>query len=366
MAAAAVLLLLTAVAWDGIGRFEAHALRDRLLDANTANVLTIVPDMTPYRRWLDPLLRDAYAEAEKHNDSPKQLYASLALLPVDPKQVDYLYERLMKAGPQELIVIREALFDHRSELVPRLWSVLENQQTDPEQRLRAACALAAYAPDNDPRWSSMAAKVVNLNQVAIVQWTDALRGARKSLIPPLANFLQDENHTPLERGLMAKVYGSYAPDVPGAYSLLENGLKLDDSAKDKVDVARRQASVGVALVLMNHADEVWPRLKHSADPTMRSFLIERLGPSGVDAKVLLARLSQTTDTSIKRALLLSLGECDRSRLSEEERKSVLEQLQKLYRDDPDPGIHGAAEWLLSRWQEAKELHLIFAAIYRKL
>ncbi len=355
VAAAAFLLLLAAVAWEGVGRFEARALRDRLLDANTANVLTIVAEMAPYRRWLDPLLRDAYIEAEKKNDSPKQLYASLALLPVDPKQVEYLYERLMKAGPQELIMIREALFDHRKELVPHLWTVLENQENDKDTRLRTACALAAYASDDDPRWANMAAKVVNQNQVAVFQWTDALRGVRKSLMPPLANFLEDENHTPLERGLMAKVYGSYAPDVPGAYSRLENRLKPDASAKDKVDVAKRQACIGVALVIMNHADEVWPRLKHSPDPTMRSFLIEWLGPSGVDFNVLLARLYQTTDVSIRRAIILSLGECDRSRLPEEEQELVLAQLQELYRNDSDPGIHGAAEWLLSKWQRRKEL-----------
>ena len=56
---------------------------DRLLDANTSEVPAIVADMAPYRRWLDPLLHDAYAQAEKDKDRRKQLHASLALLPVD-------------------------------------------------------------------------------------------------------------------------------------------------------------------------------------------------------------------------------------------------------------------------------------------
>jgi len=359
--AAACLLLLAVASWEGVGRFEARALRDRLLDANMANVLTIVADMTPYRRWLDSLLRDAYTEAEKNNDSPRQLYASLALLPVDPKQVEYLYERLLKAGPQELIVIREALFDHRKELIPDLWTLLENQETDQDRHLRAACALAAYAPD-DPRWEQMAAKVVKQNQVALFQWTDALRGVRKRLVPPLADFLEDDNHTPLERGLMAKVYGGYAADVPGAYSRLENRLQANVSAKNKVDLAKRRACVGIALVVMNHADKVWPMLKHTPDPTMRSFLIEWLGPSGIDFRALLDRLDPTTEVSIKRAILLSLGNYDWARLSDEEQKLVLDQLRKLYRDDPDPGIHGAAEWLLSRWKGRKELKDINKAL----
>ena len=31
------------------------------------------------------------------------------------------------------------------------------------------------------------------------------------------------------------------------------------------------------------------------------------------------------------------------------------RLLQLYRDDPDPGIHGAAEWLLRQWQTSDEL-----------
>ena len=105
----------------------------------------------PYRRWVDPLLADAYAQAEANQDARKQLHASLALLPVDPRQVDYLYGRLLKAEPQELVVIRQALFDRRQDLTERLWTVLANPKNDQDERLRAACALAAFAPD-DPRW----------------------------------------------------------------------------------------------------------------------------------------------------------------------------------------------------------------------
>ena len=58
----------------------------------------IVKDMAPYRRWLDPLLHEAYAQAEASNDPRKQLHASLALLPVDSGQVEYLYGRLAQGA----------------------------------------------------------------------------------------------------------------------------------------------------------------------------------------------------------------------------------------------------------------------------
>src|SRR5262249_9719787 len=90
----AVLLALLVLA--GLGRLKAHTLRDRLLEATTADVPGIVAEMAPYRRWLVPLLQDAYAQAEANQDARKQLHASLALLPGDAGQVDFLYGRLVR------------------------------------------------------------------------------------------------------------------------------------------------------------------------------------------------------------------------------------------------------------------------------
>src|SRR4029077_919563 len=105
-------------AYEGHGRLQALALRERLLVANTNEVPTIVEDMAPYRRWLDPLLYDAHALAEKDKlKRRKQLHASLALLPVDASQVDYLYERLLDAEPGEIPVIRDALAPYKTRLV---------------------------------------------------------------------------------------------------------------------------------------------------------------------------------------------------------------------------------------------------------
>ena len=56
---------------------------------------------------------------------------------------------------------------------------------------------------------------------------------------------------------------------------------------------------------------------------MRSFLMERLAPGGVDPKVLLARLDEEKDVSVKRAILLSLGEFGLDRLSLAERRNHL-------------------------------------------
>jgi formylglycine-generating enzyme required for sulfatase activity len=359
---ALILTLLGVGTWDSYGRLKAQTLRDRLLEATTADVPGVVQDMAPYRHWLDPLLQNAYAQAGQENDPRKRLHASLALVPVDSRQVEYLCERLLKADPQEVIVIRGALSDHKQDLTERLWTLLENPKNDQDQRFRAACALAAFAPD-DPRWGKaggdVAATLVVQQPFVIAQWTGALKGVRRWLTPPLADFLVDEKRSVSDRGLIATVYGTHAIGLPDAYARLEKQLdeisSPDASVVTKIALANRQASVGVALLVMGRTEKVWPLLKHSPDPTLRSYLIDRAGPGGVDAKVLTARLGEEKEVSARRAILLSLGEFGLDRLSQDQRLNLLPRLLRLYHDDPDPGVHGAAEWLLRRWQASEEL-----------
>jgi len=106
---------------------------------------------------------------------------------------------------------------------------------------------------------------------------------------------------------------------------------------------------------MDRATQVWPLLKHSPDPTLRSFLIERIGPGGVDSRLLLGRLDEEKDTSIRRALLLSLGEYGTDRLPQAERQNLLPRMLDLYRNDLDPGIHGAVRWLLKQWRAEEKI-----------
>ncbi len=112
----AVLLgLLGWTGWEGFGRVKAHGLRDRLLNASTPDVPLIVADMAPYRRWVDPLLREAVTD----EDARKKLHISLALLP-DPSQVGYLHGRMLDAEPHEVPVIRDALAPHKDDLLEGL------------------------------------------------------------------------------------------------------------------------------------------------------------------------------------------------------------------------------------------------------
>jgi formylglycine-generating enzyme required for sulfatase activity len=69
-------------------------------------------------------------------------------------------------------------------------------------------------------------------------------------------------------------------------------------------------------------------------------------------------LEKEPEVSARRAILLSLGEYGLDRFSQDQRLRLVPTLLQLYREDVDPGIHGAAEWLLRQWKREDELKRI--------
>ncbi len=380
------LVLLGGGFWEAFGRIRAHALRERLLNADITDVSVIVADMAPYRRWTDHLLRDAYTEAEKNKDARKQLHLSLALLPVDGNRKAYLYNRLLDAAPHEVPILRDALAPHKDQLLEQLWTAVEQPaQGEEQQRLRAACALATYDPDSQ-RWTKVREQVtddlVGVPAVYLATWMESLRPVRGQLQAPLAAVYRDAKRRETERSLATDILADYAADQPQVLADLlmdaddqqfaviypkfkeqseralpvvtsEIDRKLPPDAKDddKEKLAKRQANGAVALLRMNKPAQVWPLLKHSPDPRARSYLIHRLASLGADAGAIIQRLDEEPDVTIRRALVLSLGEYGEKEFSPEARRAVLPKLQDMYRTATDPGLHAAAEWLLRQWQQ---------------
>ena len=63
----------------------------------------------------------------------------------------------------------------------------------------------------------------------------------------------------------------------------------------KDQLAEHQARAAIALVRMGKADEVWPLLRHSADPRLRSFIVNWLSPLGADPSSSCRRVRPPTD-----------------------------------------------------------------------
>jgi hypothetical protein len=96
---------------------------------------------------------------------------------------------------------------------------------------------------------------------------------------------------------------------------------LPSSDDKRESLAKRQANAAVALLRLDSpltpgpsptreevSKKVWPLLKHSPDPRVRSYFIHRLFPLGADPSGIVRRLDEEPDLSARRALLLALGE----------------------------------------------------------
>jgi serine/threonine protein kinase/formylglycine-generating enzyme required for sulfatase activity len=363
--AVAGLLLVGLIGREWFGRWKSEELCHRALVASTGDLPSVVDEMRPYRRWVDPLLRQALREAQADGNKHRQLHASIALLPADPTQADYLHERLLSGGPEEVNLIRRALSAEHQERTEVLWTLLKDRDTSSDERFRAACALAKFAPE-DSGWETASADVarhlVAQQPYEVPQWAELLRPSGSFLIEPLGGYIADESRSGAEVALIAGIYRTYALDNPNAYGELEKRLVQECGAEApeevKVAKAKRRANVGIALMLLGREKKVWPIMRHNTDPTCRSFLIDRFAAAGVDPNVLISHLDDEPDDFIRRAILLSLTRYDADRLPISEARRLFPYLLRLYRDDPDPGIHSATRSLLRKWEAVHELESI--------
>jgi formylglycine-generating enzyme required for sulfatase activity len=434
----AVLLALTT--WGGIevyGNLRAAGLVESLRAAGTTDAPPVIKQLAGYRRWADPRLRRMFRDSDE--SSRDRLHASLALLPVDPAQADYLGRRLLGVAPAELPVLRAALEPHRSRLTPTLWTELEKARPGDLGLLTSAAALALYDPDG-PRWSELGGKVaealVQVNPVFLGHWLDALRPVRTKLAAPLERIFVKGGGSETEHELATSILVDYAADDPDRLASLlmtadpkaylaffpiaerqaEKVLPLFSaqlaesrtareadgvSEQCKDERAERQARAAVTLVRLGHPGDVWPSLCHSADPRLRSFIVNWLRPLGADPMTIAAALERPDlsprpaergeggrrpgegsssravsarrmdailfdpEASVRRALILALGTSGTEPLSPGERDPLVARLLDLYEHDPDAGIHGAAAWTLRQWQQHPKLEAIDARLRGK-
>jgi formylglycine-generating enzyme required for sulfatase activity len=115
---------------------------------------------------------------------------------------------------------------------------------------------------------------------------------------------------------------------------------------EQVTLARRRANAATALLLLGQEEAVWPLLRDAKPADVRSFLVRDLAARGVDARAVVKRLEGEADAAARRALILALGEYTLEQLPQDVRADLEPRLLEWYRSDPDPGVHGAIDWLL--------------------
>ncbi len=365
------------------------------MTAEIAQAPAIISDLNAYREWGDPLLETKMTGAT--DGSAAKLVLALALLPVADSQIDYLREQLSVCTLEQFPVVRKALLPHKAKLMDALWRVVQDESQVASRRFQAAAALAEYAPD-DERWQESAPFVAQhltgaVPWVYLGQWRQLFQPATGALTGPLTDIHADRGRAEKQREAAAFMLSDYlrqppelteailvADELAEFSSLLEalkphaavvkqplfnemHAVMPDHLAKTTDQLSegdqqlrdalwKRQSLAAVTLVHLGYGDAVWPLLKFSPDPSLRSFVIHHLGKLGTDHHSLAACLEMETEVSIRRALIQSLGGLDAARIPPAERRRIAERLQSLYVRDPDPGIHGSASWALRKWQVA--------------
>jgi serine/threonine protein kinase/formylglycine-generating enzyme required for sulfatase activity len=347
----------------------------KLAVSPTAEVPGLVEELKPYRSYAGSSL-EKMAEEATPNSKPR-LHAALALAQLGhPGQQDYLFERLLTCSPDEFRVIRDTLQEQQG-VVPRLWALVQDPQTDVGRCVRGAAALADYDPKSDS-WVKagpiLAAQLAKADAPLLVQSKQEFLPIRHALVKPLADiFLR---RSPEQRGFLTDLLASYAKEEPQvlttllinadkqqydlffpelrahgdkAITLLQQELAQPTVTEPPSTLeaqARKQAQAAIALLSLGHAEPVWGFLQQNANLNRRAYLIDKFGPLGAPPEAIASRLEAETDASTRRALILSLGQFTADQLPAARRQALVDRFLTWYRDDPDAGIHSAIDWLL--------------------
>jgi formylglycine-generating enzyme required for sulfatase activity len=368
---------------------RATALVESLETADIAGVPIIVRGLGRVRAEAEPLLRLKHA-ATAPGSNPRFRLA-LARLPEDAGQVDELLAYLPTARAAEVLVLREAFRDHAD----RVKALMPRQSANATLPLQTAGLLAGYLPADD-RWqpyaADLAGKLVRINPLELAAWAQVFDPLHRPLTPALFDTYrttqarlkvgdlttQELVEAATQFDLAATLLARAADDQPEAlvellqtadprhYAAILESAKghrplviaaMRETVNQKPDdnwtsealesLATRQANAAVTLLRLGEPEAVWALLRHTPDPTARSYLIHGLGQRGADPKTLLEHYQQEPDTSAQRALVLSLG-FGTWTFARQDRDATTERLLRDFRYHPDAGLHGAIDWLFRR------------------
>jgi hypothetical protein len=373
---------------------HASALIAQLNVADIRNVEKVIALFDDYRRWVDPTLTAIVADP-RQTPQMRQL-ARLALLPTDSRHATAIVDEatFLDAEPGEIAVLCRLLHPYRAALLPGLW--IRSQKLSAagprEHLMRVAGLLADFDPQG-AAWPEIARPVIDqLVQKHVLEvraWTDALRPARRQLVARLGVVFRDLERPATERLIATGVLREYTADDPqnlielvkdadpgqffelqtvlerhAGLAVLEMSRELAQPApagapeEEKERRAHRQDNAAVFLLQNGVGEPVWPLLRHTRDPRVRSELVCTLNRRGVDPRPLVARLGVEADISARRALLLALAGYKLEAIPAELRSRLLEDLARSYRDDLDAGIHSAARCVLLRWGSGDRISAI--------
>ena len=341
---------------------RAGELAAYLPECRPEELLPVRSQLKPHAAEVAPglwaLLTDATAEPGKRVRAACVL---AGLAPDDPRWktlAPAVVEQVTKENPLEAVVWSQALEPVRGDLLPALVRRYPESRGRIESGKLAVSELVAEASGFDLTANLLARyttdRPAELAELAMIvdarhheRFADAIRKNREEVVPVLR----------AELGKVAFPGGLVGSGLASVVGAAVSVSALDpDPVFDAV--AKRKANAAAVLLTLGESESVWPLLRFPADgdPSARSYLVERLAGIGADPLALIRRFRDEPEVSGKRALLIALGDFPVSAVWAGEREGLAKELVTLYREHPDPGLHGAIDWLLrQRWGKAAEL-----------
>jgi serine/threonine protein kinase/formylglycine-generating enzyme required for sulfatase activity len=364
---------------------QADQLVDRLLVADMSRVAGTIDELE--RLPGDWRSRLARIGADDGRPASERLHAHLALVRWDAHSVPFLVEHLVESEPDEFAVILQALQPGAANSQESLWSIALNDTTPAERRFRAAVALAGLDPEAvqwDDIAGATATALVRTNLLTAPEWTRMIRPARRHLLRPLAAEFIHVDAPESQRTLAASILADYGADDPnllaqllqqanaGQFQILFPAVKVQaercaevfrnvvgDPGQAPGDDVRarthRRANAVIALFLLHRFQPAFDMLGQSADPDLRTALIDQL-PAIVEFDELWSKFEELPNSLGRQALLLALdGLRAAGKLTPEHEQRLSSKLAELFVLDESPAVHSAVEWLFRRLRKTEEL-----------
>ena len=321
----------------------------------------------------------------------QELLTRILLQPKDTRQTEILGEMLYdeKTGPLELGVLLDSLPKQR--LVNAALDRLIDAEESPAARLRAACAISTEPAvvEKDPiiqetDWQNIGLILLRESARDATGWALLLKPLRENLsgvleehllreVPArkrevaalvLTQFFEGDALT-LEH-LLTKLEPTEVRQVYNAIRQCSDGdellMRVVDSANKAgmtiSDEARKTGNAALALALSGEMEPVLPLLRKSEDPTVRTYILHGLGPSGCNRDLIVESLRQPREGEdgafVTSALVLSLSEFDDVQLPAELRTQIQPLLEQWLANHPSCGVRSASRWVLRQWNPDRE------------
>lgn len=366
----------------------------RALKADYQSLASLYPELDLYftriRADLEQLENDVAAT------SRERAIATLLLHRDQPThtRAEALRAWLTDANPDEVVLIRDALIPHPAEAgLDTLRQRVLDDSTPSAVRLRAACVLTGLEDVDVKTWAPAAVPLAQAllaeDRRTVSRWLNLLGPAVPVLVPPLSQICSDRDRESATRtgaaeavaealtkrgdseGL-ARVLIDARPDAfmilirelerlqrqGPAVNYLRAQLTETSGGHQETTLINRQAAAAVALATLGESEDLQPILKHRPDPRLRTQTIQMIAAVGLAPRVLYEQFDWSVlDEGERQAILLAWAETPNSGLWESIRTDVLKSAHELYEDDPDPGVHSAAELLIRRWDPDRTLEV---------